>query len=62
MSLLPDIIDGRLTEMPEPYQIPKSRSKRHRKGVEGENLEALNNDGRKEVAEDFSDSPHLNGK
>ncbi len=56
MSLLPDIVEGKLVDMPERQRIPIPK-RRKAPSVE-ENLEALNNDGRKEVSEDFSDSPH----
>lgn len=48
-----------LDPLPERYVPPSERSKKFRKGFDGENLEALNNDGREEVTEDFSDSPLL---
>jgi len=38
---------------------PSERSRKFRPGIENENLEALNNDERKEVTKDFSDSPAL---
>lgn len=56
MSLLPDIIDGKLTEMPKPQRIPIPR--RRKVLTDEEKLEALNNEGLKIMSEDFSDSPH----
>lgn len=50
---------GYLDTPPEPYKFPTYNAKKFRKTEEGENLEALNNDGREEVKEDFSDSPFL---
>jgi hypothetical protein len=46
-----------LDPAPEPYKFPVSRFKRYKKGFEGENQEALNNEGHEEVTEDFEDSP-----
>jgi hypothetical protein len=44
-----------LDEIPEPYKAPLGR--RFRKVTEEENFEALNNDEREPVTEDFEDSP-----
>lgn len=58
MSLLPDIEDGKLKEHTEPrlYRAPKA----YVYEAEEKRLAELNNLGHEMVADDFSDSPHLN--
>jgi hypothetical protein len=59
MGFLPDIDDGKLksqADVPKLYTPPKTYGLKK----EEENLFDLNNLGHSVVAEDFSDSPHLN--
>lgn len=59
MSLLPDIDDdGKIKEVPELGLFKAPRY--YHKQSEEERLTEINNLGRLEVPEDFSDSPHLN--
>ena len=58
-GFLPDIVDGQVVEPAAPpklYTPPKTHGIRK----EEERLSELNNLGRKELTEGFSDSPHLN--
>ena len=65
MSLLPDIVDGKLSEE-DPIKIPKLYTfptglhyKKARRGQLDEHLGALNNLGHEEVKKDFSDSSYV---
>lgn len=46
-----------LDPIPQRYIPPNARNVKYKKGLLNENLETLNNDERKEVTEDFGDSP-----
>lgn len=61
MNFLPDVEDGLL--LPEkPLGALYTPPKTHNLKKEEENLSDLNNLGRKEVTEDFADSPHADRK
>lgn len=60
MGLLPEIEEGRVVERPEPGLFKPPAMTWYQQNVEEERLKELNNLGRREVTQDFSDSPHLN--
>lgn len=51
-----------LEPTPERYEPPQARTLRFRKGQIDENLEAMNNDTRPLLSEDFEDSPFADRK
>lgn len=59
MNFLPDIVDGELVEAPQRKLYTPPVQTRYQVKKEEQSLSELNNLGREEVAEDFSDAHSL---